>query len=79
MVNDSSDAWLMSEKWKARKIPLYYVLDHHTPMPSYELGEFVRLHDDFETRKVDQTTVAAIPNSKIDKGAPILQDQGGCL
>ena len=22
---------------------------------------------------------AAIPNSKIDKGAPIPQDQGGCL
>jgi len=24
-------------------------------------------------------TLAAIPNSKIDKGAPIPQDQGDCL
>ena len=27
----------------------------------------------------DQYVRAAIPNSKIDKGAPIPQDQGGCL
>ena len=75
MVNDSSDSWLMSEKWKARKIPLYYVLDYHTPIPSYEMGEFIRLCEDFDARKVNQTLVGRSTVSTVFWGVNISLDE----
>jgi len=71
MLQDRSKAWLKAEQWQDRKIPLYYVLDQHTPIPSNDIGEFVRLYDDFSARKVEQTTVGQSFVSTIFSGVNI--------